>query len=496
MSHKFTLDLTPYLAYSLATNPSITKDVDSLYEKYKFRAYNAAKNSKYYSYPLLTDGSIKRDVSSKRALGLIEMNKEKLYPELDNAIIKLFEKGWNRLNSYVKTCDVLDVSYIMKNIIENKDDDDYFIGFNTTLLLFSTIYDKEIIPAEFKSYIVDYFQEYSFHLDFGDKRFSYNFVRKDKEIFNKAKNIKDRFIKNFKVLNNTCDLVDLVILDDELADLCRSINVIFDSENMMLSSMSDNAKILDKDIIELGALYFLHYKNQNRIESAKFILFGLHLKYAIKAYKDLKEFYFKNNKETLYIELEKHLNNIKVLEDNDLLLKRKIEALKHENNKLKKEYKDTIEKENILLNREIDKLKATISKLSDENKELKELTDSFFKVDNAGEEIIHKDNILIPDVKGVIAGGHSSWHDKIKGYLPDSFIYIEGGNERFDDNVLNNKDYIFIYTKFMSHGFYYRLIDKCKKMNIKIGYISSTSPSYLQREIIQIINNKKPTFIN
>lgn len=481
--NKKIVDLTPFLAFSLATNPRTTKDLDNLYEKHKFKAYEYAKKSKYYNYPLLADGSIKRDVFARKALGLIELSKEKKDIELNSDVINLFIKGWNSLFKYIEKTEVIDIDYIMKNIIKKKDNDDYYIGFTTATILFSEMLEKEIDPIEYKKEMSSFFYEYIEHLNKGEKRFSYTFVRKNKELFDKAKNIKNNFYDNFKIFNNTCDLVDLNINDEETADYCRSINVIFDSENMMLSSMSDNAPILEKDVIELAALYFIHNKNQNRVESTKFILFGLHLKYAIKAYKELKKFYFENNKETLYIELNKHIENIKTLEEENASLKRKTEILEHENNKLKKDYKNTIEKENIILENNIEKLKEQILQLEKDRKELIDLSESFFETD---EKIIDiKENIVIPKTKAVIAGGHSSWHNKIKTELPETFIYIEGDNERFDTNLLDNKEFVFIYTKYMSHGFYYKLMGKCKKNNIKVLYITSSSPEHVKMEIYE-----------
>ncbi|MCK9470671.1 MAG: hypothetical protein M0Q88_02830 [Bacilli bacterium] len=489
MDLKTMVDLTVFIAFSLSTNPIIKKDLDKLYEEYKYKAYNAAKKSKYYTSSLLTDGSIEREVASRRALGLIELNKDKQYENLSQSILDMFIKGWKGLYLYVEKCEFIDIDYIFKNILVNQPDDDYYVGFNTALLLFSSIFEKDIMPIEFRNDMIGFLYSYIEHVEKGNKRFSFDSIKNDKELFEKAKNIKNRFYEYFKQLTNTCDLVDIVIDDEELAKYCRAINMIFDVDKMMLSSMSDNAKINERDVIELAGLYFIHYKNQNRLESAKFILFGLHLKYAIKSYKGLKEFYFKNNKETAFIELERHEEHINILKKENSSLNRQIEVLKHNNDMLRKEYKENIEKENILLKQEIQKLKNTIHGLEKEKIELEKLTNSFFEIDSEDLETL-ENNIVIPKIKGIIAGGYPSWHDKLKDVLPDNFIYIEGDNEKFDVNVLSNKDYVFIYTKYMSHGFYYKLIERCRKLDTNIYYISSTSPNYVKKEIYDFLQTK------
>ena len=49
------------------------------------------------------------------------------------------------------------------------------------------------------------------------KRFSYKFVKRDKELFKKAQSITDRFYENFLQLKTTCDLNELIILDEDLS---------------------------------------------------------------------------------------------------------------------------------------------------------------------------------------------------------------------------------------------------------------------------------------
>lgn len=301
--------------------------------------------------------------------------------------------------------------------------------------------------------------------------------------------IKNRFFDNFGHIKYVYDLYHSN--NEDLNKYTNHISMIFDSEDMMLDSMLNGGVLIDeKDITELAALYFLMSGNQNKEESTKFIIFGLYLKYTIKAYKDVKDFYFKNNRETMYYQLEKQDKHTITLEKENHSLKALLEAQETENKRLKTEYKNSIEKENILLQKEIERLKKEIDKLNKDKKELLALRDVVLKEEK--EEISNSsNNIVIPPISAIIAGGHSNWHNKLKEILPDTFKYLEGDNNNFDTNILNNIDHVFIYTGYMGHGFYYKLINKCKNIDSNIYYINSTSPEYVKEEIFNLVKNNK-----
>ncbi len=379
---------------------------------------------------------------------------------------------------------------IFKKVIKNIPDDDYYINFTTILLMLANSFEKEIKPTEHVNNMLGFMDIYISHLEGDKNRFSYNIVRNNKGLLSKARGIKDRFYSLFSSLETASDLVEFNIIDAELSLLCKSIGLIFDSEEMLLTSMTDNIKIFERDIIELAAIYFIHNNNQNKIESAKFILYGLHLRYVIKGYKDIKEFYFKNNKENLFLELRKYENDAKRLAKENLSLKRRIEVLEHDNNKLRDEYKNTIEKENVILLRKLKKANADIEVLKKENNNFKDLIDSFYSIDTIDLGLEDEKKFDFSRIRAVFVGGHSNIHNKLKSILPSNFVYIEGDNEGFDDNLLNNKDFIFIYTKYMSHGFYYKVMEKCKKTKVSIHYISSTSPEHIKKEICSFIKLK------
>lgn len=477
------IDFTPFLVEALVSNKKIEDDINKLYEKNKFRAYELAKNSEYYNHVILCDGGIKREINAKRALGLLLLSQED--ESIAKEIMKLFKKGWKGIYRYIETRDYIDFKELLETYAHSDMFDDVFNSYVTVGIFIAYELDKEMGPTDFISYAINSMQMRIKHYQ-SDYRFSYESLKKDKDLFEKAISIKNRFYETYGQIKYFHELYSPFIKKNypDMLHFTDTVSLIFDSENVMLESMLDNDyKFLEKDIIELAAIYYMLYKNQNRENSAKFIIFGLYLKYTIKSYKSIKDYYFENNKETLYYELQNYDKKINELENENKALRAKMSYLESENQRLKKEYKESIEKENILLKRENEKFRNIINELEKDKKELLVLRESLFNRDNEEkiEEVTEK--IDIPNIDAIVVGGHSNWHEKLKEVLPSSFKYIEGDDEAFDINILNNVTHVFIYNKYMSHGFYYKLINKLRNTNINFYFINFTSPEYVKKEI-------------
>lgn len=59
-------------------------------------------------------------------------------------------------------------------------------------------------------------------------------------------------------------------------------------------------------------------------------------------------------------------------------------------------------------------------------------------------------------------------------------------NENFDSDILNNIDFIFFYTNYLSHKLYYKVINIAREQNINVGYIKNTNDT----RVINTIKNK------
>ena len=479
------IDITLFIVESIISKPGIKKDIDVLYEENRFKAYDLAKKNKYYNHPILKEGGIEREVYAKRTLGLVLLSEKDR--KVHDKLIKILINSWKGLYRFIENKDAVDLEEIFNNFCSSSMTDEEFNGIFTITLFFSNLLDKSIVPRKLVNALLS---SYIMRIEYYEKdksRFHYSNIRNDKVLYNKAISIKERFCETFGDIKYIHEMFSKA-KDEDLKYFVEFLSMIFDTENISFTSMfGQKMKIKREDIIELAALYFLINRNQDRVESAKFIIFGLYLKYTIKAYKEIKDFYFKNNKETMYYSLEEKDKQIRALEDTNKFLKYKLEALEAENKNLKSQYKDTIEKENILLHQEIVKLKKEIEELKKDKEELVELRKLIF---TSKEEVdLKPKDREVPQINALIAGGHNNWHDKLKEVLPSTFKYIQGDDHGFDVNILNNIDYCFICTKFMNHAFYYKLINKCRALNIKMYYINFTSPEYVREEIIDFLSS-------
>lgn len=475
---KVELDLRLFFIEALATNKKIEKDIAKLYEKYKYKAYKLAKNSELYNHPIICDGDIVKEVAGKRLLGLILLleNNEEIAEEIMN----LVKKGWLKLYNYLINKREIRLIEVTKRFFKSDITDDEVNAIVTITLVICQNYNIKIIEDEDYNFALSiFYRRLEHYKENSIERFSYS--KLPKELKKKANSIINRFFANYVVLKSAQNLFD--IKDPEIFRYVDVISMIFDTEDMMFLSLTNHMKISRKDLEELAALYYVLYNNQNKVESAKFIITGLFIKCMIKAYKELKDFYFKNNKETLYIELEDLEYKLKKYEEEYSKLKNINKNLENEIKRIRNEYKHSLEKRIIELEKQITEQQKVIEELRENEKELYALRELVFELEH-DYQITEKET-EIPNAPVLIVGGHENWRRKLQRVLPNNFKFLDGTIESFDIKILNNIKYVFFYTAYMNHAVYYKIINYCKKNDVKIKYIKSTSIDLVLNEIKQ-----------
>lgn len=497
------LNLILFVTEALITNKKIEKDIIRMYEKYKYDAYRAAKKSELYNHPILSDGDIYREVLCKKALGLL------LLAQVDDSITtkvqNMIEKGWKGIYNYVSKQKELDLDILLKKFANknNKDNltNDEFNAVFIIGLICAEFYQITIVQNETYNLIIQSLYErlasYSnapkhkeYKSQFNLHRFDYKHF--DQELKDKSKNILERIFDKYGTIHN---IDSFTFMDDkEINNYVGKMLMIFDTENMMLSSMAENIKIDEKEMQELTALYYLIYKNQDTVKAAKFFYLAFIIKMILKAYKDVKSYFFKNNKETLYLELEGLENEIKDKEKIIGRLETQNAFLQNEIEYLRDDYKKTIEKENLDFKKEIGNLKTEIRLLKQNDKELFALREAMFEInqDIESEDTTEKQTKEIPGVKVLIVGGHKNWREKLTLRLPNTFSFLDGTMTNFDINILNDVEHIFFYTSYMNHATYYRIINHCKNSDIHINYITHTSVDLALGEITKKLSLFSP----
>lgn len=200
----------------------------------------------------------------------------------------------------------------------------------------------------------------------------------------------------------------------------------------------------------------------------------MYIKYLIKSYKNFKEYYLLHNRESVFEELEQLYNSYE---------KQKIRALQlvNENEKLKQQIEQ--------LERENKRLSMALEESSKNRQELISLRNFIFNLDKKEDVEKEENNIDISklnSVKGLIIGGSDRWQQKMKEFLPNfKFIPVSAAN--FDISILNNIDIVFIYTNYLSHSIYYRLMSSIQD-DTKIEYLSyNTNEKLVLQQIIKAV---------
>ena len=94
-----------------------------------------------------------------------------------------------------------------------------------------------------------------------------------------------------------------------------------------------------------------------------------------------------------------------------------------------------------------------------------------------------KMELSIAEKRIAIIGGHKNWNEKLRKKFKNwIFISIEVGNN-VDEKVLNNIEFVYFYTEYISHSLYYKYIRIIRKKGIPFGYINSTN---IKQNIAQI----------
>jgi len=488
---KIYIDLTPFICESFASNKKIYKLIDSIYEKDHIEYYQLAKNNVWYNHEILTCQSIEKEILMKKALGIIlECDSDKM--------LKIINKGWKQLYSLIKPKSIIKLSEVLKKTlpIQNinhlyKMTNDELNAYGTISIVLSRLLDKEI-DVEDSAYktIMNYYHKELKWADEGAYRFSYTSIPTDSK--NKIKTLKERIYAEYN-LNRYWISFTSTDVPEEINKYIQGFSFLFDVEKLSTSIIEEEV-LSERDIEEILSSYFVVSGNLNKESAVKFLVAGHIIRALLRAYKNLKQQYFKNNKETLYLDLDtaKHeasvaKNEAKRLEDIIVQKNKEIESLqrqvKSEYSRAVAEYREKL-KEAII---KTEDLEQQIIRLKSENEDLKtalfdsaeEITESFEPVDLA-------------QYRGVIVGGHTNWHKRMKEILPPNWRFIHP-DDRLDLSILPSADFVFFYTNYLSHAVFIPVIAEARKKDIPIGYLRRINDVECVIDIQKIISNQVKT---
>ncbi len=96
----------------------------------------------------------------------------------------------------------------------------------------------------------------------------------------------------------------------------------------------------------------------------------------------------------------------------------------------------------------------------------------------------------ICDKKIVIIGGHQKWHNKLKNLFPKWTLIYMDEFKTVTTNMLENHDFVFFYSDYLSHKSYYRCVAMLRENGIPFGYLHGVNPDITVKQVYDAIKNQ------
>lgn len=490
---EFENDIVADICEAFAYKREYRKDIDDLFEAHKYEAYQLAKESDVYDASVFSQGDLEKEIYCKKALGLYLLSEEDA--NLNSSLMRIIRTRTPKLY----------------NIIMNGNEDDFYEFFVDSIV--------DLLPSESKSNLnlgmfialrnmtesgyKNEMQGLILSATLGNMMIQYQTTRivEDKvdlinEKRDKLDKLRDRIYTNKGEMMNYEDLFSSNI--DEIGKYQQMHALLFDMEGLSISNLLNSHLLNDTDIDEILLAYKLVYTDQNLERSTNFLVNAIMMKAMMKAYKSVKEMYFRNHKETLYLNmqsLEKQIDELdeekQALTDENDRLRNQIEVLQDSNEKLTNQINNIANEVSSRYKKEIDQLESELSSLQDDKRELDRLREFFFEMDR--DEDVSLENVNLEEFLGenkvIIFGGTDAWRERISERYP-VITCIEGFKANFPLSLLDATDYAFFYTGYMNHKTYYRAVNVLKKKDIPFSYIGRSNIDLVEMELAATLKVK------
>lgn len=83
----------------------------------------------------------------------------------------------------------------------------------------------------------------------------------------------------------------------------------------------------------------------------------------------------------------------------------------------------------------------------------------------------------------IIIGGHQNWHNKLKKLFPKWTLIYMDEFKAVTSNMLENHDYVFFYSDYLSHKSYNKCVAMLRENNIPFGYLHGVNTDITIRQI-------------
>lgn len=460
------IDLTPFLCEAFSSNPKIYKAIEEIYLQNRLAYYRLAKESSWYTHEILTCQSIEKEIVMKRALGiLLEGDTEK--------ILLIIKKGWKSIYNQIKNQQEIKASEILYQMVpktktgQDRITNDQLNSYAMVIVILAVLLGKDL-DEEDEAHLIFINSCYKRlqWADEGEYRFSLKSLTKEDK--RKVRELKNEIYTDAGI--NRYWITHAESSYEEMKRFSTGLAYLFDTEGLTSSIIEDQV-MSEKDIEEILAAYYVSFPDRNQADGAKFLAAGHIIKALLKAYKQLKEQYFKTNKENLYLEIDTCQQEAKEarleVKKQEWVITQKSQEIANLQKQVKLEYYRAVsEMRKDIKNKEIEisLLRRELAQGQSEIDELKKIAFS------RGEPEVIIKPVDLREFKGIIIGGHENWHNRIKQILPDSWRFIHP-DDNIDTQAIFWADIIFFYVNYLSHAVFTKIYPEAKKNNIPIGYL-------------------------
>lgn len=466
-------NLFPFAVEALGGNEKIYRDLDLLYQTRKYEFYRAAKVHKLYTHQIVTEGGLLQEEYCKKALGILLCAIGNT--EIADALSAIFRKGWTYAYLFVQNNAEIDLERFMRAIVKkaggiDKMSDDwlntqlfvvYFLALNT---------GKPITGNDFRATFERLlFDRWNHYREEDPTRISLNNATPER--LARVRDLKRRIFAKYG------RFADFIAMYGKFGR-AEKMALLYDFERLSCESVFNTVKFSERDIEEIMLAYGPP-KEVNLDNAIIFLVDAMYVRYMIKAYKEVKRRYFANNKETAYIELEGLEKDLSAAKGEVARLSALLSGAQEENRRLE---------------RELTRLNAELAEETKNRQELNALREFLFSLDRREEyeESAIYDLAKLQNYKAVLVGGHEKWQSRMKELLP-RFVFIHPDNAAFDLRLLDGIDTVFIYTQYISHSIYERVMSAIAGRDIAIGYINQPNEARVLSDIARIIQRNLHT---
>lgn len=426
-SKKIKLDMKVFFIKALSDKPAVYEQIDAIYQENIDSYYQLAVSDPLYRHPLLTSGNLQQEEYARKLVGIFNSAQVGQTEEIFGALLKLFKKAYPYAGAYLKThneVDLLDFGKALFKKYKCDMDIDDALNYNAAMIFLCLVNGVPYINAD--EILFDMHELYHFY----DNRpeIPQEIVAKMQEL---AKQLPD-------------DLFDQVVNGTE--ESCGT-EILYSLENLSQTALFRSLELTSKDKELLSFIYYLDSKNQKTmLPMEEHAYYHLHILLLCRAYKEVKDAYFKNNKETEYTELS-------VINEKYRQLKTTSDALKNNTDKLL----DWVNE----LQRENKRLQQDIAQWKQNEQELYGLRNLMFtlKNDDLGVEIVSQE--AAPDwasYRILVIGGLEAWQKRLQEATGCKCINTDAVN--FDLRLIDNADILAFNTRHISHAIYERAINR------------------------------------